>query len=126
MENTKHICYSLNDEDFIYDDFQELIEAIQDNGNFEVGATYYVAEFTKVKASDVVNINHLCEIIEEQLYDIVGEFSIDSFYYSGKVEELQKLIEDWIDNNTNISSFYRVEGISQEKKVTQEQLEMYK
>lgn len=125
-KDTKDTWYSLNDEDFIYEDLFGLFEEMKSNGDFEIGATYYEADFCKVKASDVVKVDWILDEINEQLYDIVGEFAIDSFQYKGKVEELQKLIEDWIDSNTNISEFYRIVGNSREKKITQEEFQDYK
>lgn len=125
-KDTKDTWYSLNDEDFIYEDLFGLFEEMKSNGDFEIGATYYEADFRRMKASDVVNVHWILEEINEQIYDIVGDFAIDSFQYKGKVEELQKLIEDWINSNTNISEFYRVVGNSREKKITQEEFEDYK
>lgn len=117
-------CYSINDEDFIYTEFSELMNALQDNTHVVIGTPYYEADFKRVSAQDIVDVDRLIEDWDERLYDIVGECAEDGVDASQPaIQELEDFLLQWVNKNTDVHRFYTIVGNSREMHITQEDLD---
>lgn len=110
--------YGINDDDFIYDEIEEVIEALRDEYDTDqeiIGHEYYSIECRPVLASDLVSVWAITDSIEEQMGYIVGE----SFYDDDPIvdnknkeamDELKTLLEQWIIKYGKFEGYWKCLG----------------
>ena len=82
---------------------------------FDIGDHYYSGDKVEVKPSSLLYsaVPYMIDSMEEQLYERVGEVAEDAMSLSQeKRNELEKLIENFMDENVEISC-YAVENIEE-------------
>ncbi|EHU2311194.1 hypothetical protein [Acinetobacter baumannii] len=120
--------FSCSDE--VWDVFyhpQEALSLLQENGDLEVGSSFFTGVTLVRKPSDFL-YNHAAQLLEnldETLFDETG--TDDEFYTSkqnyAKREQLSQLIGEWLDQNMegNLSFIELIEEIE----VTQEMIDAF-
>ena len=108
--------FSINGEEFGADDFGEILERLEEDGNV-LGATYYTGTKLQRKASAYFLLDDVLEAMGDRAWDECGEYA-QGFPDIGKekLNELEKLVSDWLDANVEVN-FYTVTNV-QERKVT--------
>lgn len=116
-------CYSTNNEDFTFTEFDDLVADLDGNGDLVVGATYYEADFKRVSGADIVSIDRVIEDMDERLYDLVGESAEDGCDASNEaIQELKDFIVQWVDKNTDIKRYYTIVGKSRQMQITEDDM----
>jgi len=110
-------CYSLNDEDFTYDELDDAITDAFDDSTIDIGSEIIVFEGDAVKfqAGDFTGFN--LDSITNSAYDEGGEYS--ESYLEGVTKEqeadLDKRVADavnqWADDHGLQPNFYRVANV---------------
>ena len=117
MSKTGDIVYSEDQEFFIYDNLNDL--------GLEVGDPYYKGVVAEIKPSQLVGhftVDTILEVMEELLYEDVGELACGNLTIpKDKEEELLGIIKSYMDKNASVSC-YRVDDI-EECVVTKEDVE---
>lgn len=117
-------CYSIDGESFMYTEFSELMSALRDTCDVQVGTPYFEAEFKRVTAEDIVDVDRLIEEWDERLYDICGECAEDGVDASQPaIKELEDFLIKWVDKNTDVHRYYTIVGRSRGMCITQEDLD---
>ena len=119
-------CFSLDDEEFKYDSFGEMLESMDDEPT--VGRVYFEADCETMTARDVIPhgfVDDLIEIVDERLYDDIGECAYDVL---GGVTpeanlELDAFLLAWVEKNSDISRYWKIVGKSRECQITEGDLE---
>jgi hypothetical protein len=115
-------CYSHNGEDFIFDDFYELLVALNDDMALHVGTEYYEGDTVQNSASQYFCVDSLLDSVGEQAYDDAGEYAEDFPEVSAeKREELNKMVSSWLDANCKVN-FYTVQNV-EKKFISQEDVD---
>jgi hypothetical protein len=117
-------CYSLNDEDFNYSSFGELLSIMDEP---MVGVTYWEADCKTMTTEDVMSVhtvNSLLEGMDEQAYEEIGEvYDNECSDVSDEAKaELQALISAWATKHINLGRFWKIVGKTRECKLTAEDL----
>jgi len=110
-------CWSINNEDFTYTDFNELMFDME----LVPGDIVYVGEASKPKPSDFYDTDYILDMLAESAYDLAGEYA-EGFpdVSTEAVQELKNLLDSWIEKNCFIN-FYRVDNVK-EYVITKEDL----
>ena len=105
----KTIYYSLNKEDFI---FEELCDMCDEEIN--IGDTIYSGVGSTPTALDLINSADVLDIIERKSWDIAREFSenVISEITDEAKQELDNLIEAWVNKHIVIN-FYEIFDIKE-------------
>jgi hypothetical protein len=119
--------YSINGEDYNFDDIGEAVSDLlagDEEGVFQVGDTVTIHRGTVVprKASCYFSdaAGELLEFAQCRAEDIAGEWAEHFTYCTPDAREsLQKLIEEWADNNLTCD-FYGVNDLTEIKYVISE------
>lgn len=112
--------YSTDDEDFSHSDFGSLVDALDNDGELEVGRIYYEADFKRISITDLVAVPQLIERMEERLHDIVGECAEDGMKQRGDAEaSLEALLTQWAENHTGLHTFYKKVGPSRKMRISE-------
>lgn len=117
---TRHKVYSLNDEDFIYEDLPDLLHELDASGDLRTGMEYFEADCYKEPASYFFSIEDITENMRSRAWDHAGEYSegwLDDVPKE-KLDELEQVICQWLDANVDVD-FWHV-GKSVKKHVTME------
>ncbi|MNX74672.1 hypothetical protein D3C86_1061180 [compost metagenome] len=124
-EATTGLCYSLNEEDYTYDDLHEVLAALDDQGALVEGAVFYEGDANHPTPSSFFHIDHLFDEMGERAGDECGEWA-DDFPNVGTRErqELEAIINAWIDANVTVS-FWTVTS-SRKVEVTAEMIAEHK
>ena len=111
------IIYSTNDTDFIYGDFDSLLDAMEDNNALHAGAVYFEADIRPMTSADIIaNSESLLERWGELLYEEVEETADNPFtgVPAAAKQELAELISGWMDKHVDLSSWVVFVGKSRE------------
>ena len=121
-------CFSTDEEIFRDENEEDVVDAII--SGFEdpykaVGVAYWESNPKRPSPSSMFRIQWLIEEIQENAWDNYGEFAEDFLndLPNEKVEELEKLIVDWLDSNVNVS-FWQVHN-TEERAITKEMVDKY-
>lgn len=118
--------YSINDEDYIYDSVEEVVDDMEANdGEREtlVGSTYYELEVKPLDASTFVGVDRIVESVTDDLYEEVGEVAeLLVRPTDDQLFELKSLVVDWFRKNTNLETFWVGVGKAVEKVITEDDL----
>lgn len=120
---TTEKCYSSDQENYNYDDLEDLIDTIQP----EVGQLYWEAEKVNCVSTDPINshtVDSLLENFDERMYEELGEvYDNDCSDATAEAKAaLKELLEDWAKKYINLNRYWRVTGTPVEKKFTAEDL----
>lgn len=116
-------CYSIDDENFQYDDRTSVLEALKDNDQLTVGTTYYEADCQPLAVNKVLSAHNILEMANEYGYDEIGESWDDPFSVNNSaVAELQQLLNTWTKKYVDLSHYYEIVGRSVALQVTEEDL----
>ena len=93
-----------------------------------VGRVYFEADCETMTARDVIPhgfVDDLIEIVDERLYDDIGECAYDVL---GGVTpeanlELDAFLLAWVEKNSDISRYWKIVGKSRECQITEGDLE---
>lgn len=110
------IDYAFNINDYWYDDI-DYVEHFLDEQQFSPEDTIEIGEKVPVHHEDIFDLRDMIEEMENQAYEIAGEYSED--YLTDltveKADELETLILNWLNTNTKQPNFFTVKG---EKEIT--------
>jgi|GEM_PF-7125411 len=110
--------YSLDDENYPFDEFKDLLDHLHCIGDLVVGRIYYEADFRFMNATDIFNIDSLMEDLDCQLYDLVGESGdagLDASHET--IIELESHIMRWINEHTDVADFRRSVGEPRKRQI---------
>jgi len=109
------ICYSLNDEEFIFDDFGDMIDNMIDP---KVGDVYYEADCKSVSVEDYLDVDQILESADERLYDDVGEIADPDYFAVGAEAraELKNLLDEWARKHVSLR-YWKIVGKSRAKEI---------
>lgn len=116
--------YSLNGEDFCFDDLRDVVDKLVDDGVEPLGATYYEADFRRISSADLISSDSIIESVDDQLFDIVGE-GVDMCLDLGDEakKELEDFLANWLNKHASISHLYTIVGKSRRMQITKDDLE---
>lgn len=115
--------YSTNGEYFNFDDENEVLQALWDDGELEEGRVYYEIEFVPVDLAEYFDIDTILELAEERAYDEIGEVAEGAFGVSKEAaEDLATAIHGWAKKHLSDRRYWKGIGESRELKVTAEQV----
>ena len=101
-------CFSVNNEDFNYEDLESLIEC---NEQLRAGDIVWIADAMKPKHSDFVNVYNIIENMAEEAWDVVGEAAEDYGDVSKEAElELEAIVTAWAGKYCHIT-FFEVKNV---------------
>jgi len=99
-------CYSLNDEDYRFDDLNDLLQELEDNDELVVGTEYWEAEARRPKASDFFSADEVLERANECAGDEGGDWAEDFAMVSDDAKaELESLLSEWAEKNCPVLFF---------------------
>lgn len=103
-ESAVSTCYSLDEENFTYEDLYEVLAALDDQDALVEGAVFYEGTATHPKPSTFFSVDQLFEGMSESAYDECGEWAEDFPDVSvEKKRELESIIKAWIDANVSLT-----------------------
>lgn len=118
-------CYSINEEEYSYDDIYDAIEAFVDGCSDEEIQQIYDGEITiyegdalQRKASDFLSFN-VYDNLQDNAYEEAGEYSegwLDNLtdeQYDELQNNIKKVINDWADKHKKQPTFWTVENVKQ-------------
>lgn len=115
--------YSTNNEEFNFDDENEALQALADDGELEEGRVYYEIETVPVDLAGYFDIKTIFESAEDRAYDEIGEVAEGAFGVSEEAaEELVTAIRGWAKKHLSDRRYWKCVGESRELKVTAEQV----
>jgi len=118
--STLEKCYSSNNEEFNFNEFDDLIA-----DGAEVGQTYWEADCKTCEPTDGINshtVSSLLECMDERLYDDIGEVYNSEFSnVSDEAKaELNGLIRSWAIKHIDLSRYWKIVGKTRECTFTAE------
>ena len=123
----QQLCYSTNDEDFNHGDVDEVLDALNSEGELVAGRIYYEADCGTPKTEDVMDVDSILEAADEQMYEQIGEVYDNTF--SGvspeAKTELQALLNAWAEKHVNLGGYWIIKGKSRQCVVTEEDVKEY-
>ncbi|MCR6700894.1 MAG: hypothetical protein NVV68_06980 [Dokdonella sp.] len=119
--------YSTNDEDFIYHDVGDVLDALAADGELEAGRIYFEGDFTRIAHSYVLNAAEILERADEILFEEVGETADEQFTSATQAskDELQALLVAWAEKWIGPVNGFMVVGKTRERRVTEEDVKEY-
>ena len=118
--DTKEVAYSTNDEEFIYDDVGDVLDALDCDGRLEVGQVYYEIDVVPCNPREFLQADSILESADQLAYDELGESSEDLFSVSIEAGvELQALLDAWVDKHLAGTRLWKCVGKSRECVVTE-------
>ena len=117
-------AYSLDDETFNYFTFGELLDAANSDDELYLGMPYYVAEICPFAPESSININRILEVIDDDLYEEIGEF-YDSDFSNVSDEaktELKKMICEWTTKHVKVERYFKFIGKSKRLEIEESDL----
>ena len=111
------ILYSTDNENFSYDDFDSLLDAMADNDALHAGAVYFEADARTMTPDDIIgDCESLLERWDELLYEEVGEEADNPFIVlpAAAKQELADLIRGWMEKHVDLSNWAVFVGKSRE------------
>lgn len=118
----REVAYSINDEEFIYDSVDDLLDALDCDGRLEVGTIYYEIDVEPCYPEEFLSAERILEQAEEWAYDELGECAEDMFFGVGPMHDLQQLLNEWAKKHYSGSRYWRCVGKSRERRITEEDL----
>ncbi|WP_315809415.1 hypothetical protein [Pseudomonas sp. C9-3] len=124
----ENVCYSLNDEDYVYTDLFTLMSEMEDADYLQEGAEYWESDFRVALPKDAISVEHILECADERLFDEVGEIYENDFSYASPAAKLEllDLLNAWCDKHINLSSYSVLTGKARKKSITAEEVEQYR
>lgn len=114
-------AYSINDEEFNFDDPWDAMDELNRAGNLVEGAVYYEIDTKRVDPLEFLRAERILEEAEERLYDAIGEAAEDFYSVTtGAAAELDALLGEWAKKHLSDRHAWRCVGKSRELKVTAE------
>lgn len=111
-------AYSTNDEEYIYTDAGEALQAMADDDALHEGATYYEIDTEAVQLADYLSADRMLEAAEERLYDDIGDVSEGAFAANKEaMDELSSLLSAWAEKHLT-GHYWKCVGKVRELKVT--------
>lgn len=112
-------AYSTDNENFCYQEPDEVLDALEGDGRLTEGEVYYEIDTEIVDLADCMIVADVLERAEEQLYDWVGEAAEDVFRVGKEAtDELDALIKAWVAKHLAGANVWRCVGKSRELRVT--------
>ncbi|RQT08914.1 hypothetical protein [Burkholderia contaminans] len=104
------VVWSRNNEDFTYDELDELLDMHDD---IAVGDVVFIGEVTPIQTKHLCDADDVIEMIGERAYDEVGEYA-DGYpdVMSEARAELDALLAGWIEKHAK-PTFYSVVNVRQ-------------
>jgi len=122
-------CYSIDEENYNLNSMEEVIDYLSCNGEVEVGREYYEADAVPYTTYELVDshFDYLLESLDERICEDLGECwdsELLMIRHSNTTayKELQDFLVTWLDKNTRINTFYKVNN-SITKMLTQEDID---
>lgn len=111
--------YSIDNENFIYETFGEVLDALDNDWRLGVDAIYYEADFLPMEPQQVLTAARVLDEANERGYDLIGETWDNPFSVSRDAQfELQELLDTWAAKHVDLSVYYVISGDSRERAVT--------
>lgn len=112
-------AYSINDEDFLFADAWDALDALAQEGLLCEGQVYYEVDTAPIDPCEFLRAERILEEAEERLGDEIGDaadhaYSVDS----EAVAELDAALRAWTEKHLSDVRLWRCIGESRELKVT--------
>lgn len=121
----KAIAYSLDGENYRFDDLDELLAELEDDGELVVGKTIHAGTAIHHNASEFFDVDSLTESMQDRAYDEAGEWAEDfPDLPKEQRKELSDLVDAWLDKNVKVN-FWTVED-AKEITVTETMISEFK
>ena len=123
----ENVCFSLNNEDFIYTDLFTLMSAMEDDGLLEVGAEYWESDYRSAKPEDAFRVELILEEADCRIEDEVGEvYDSDCSNVSTIAKlELRELLYAWSEKHVQLSRYNVLTGASRKMSLAAELVAEY-
>ncbi len=119
-------AYSTNDEEYNYTDAGDALQALADDGQLEVGRSYYEMDWRPAPTSRYLSADRILENAQEQILDDIGDSADDAFLVSKDAEaELDGLLDAWATKHLRVRNYWEFVGKSRVLKVTAEDVAEY-
>ena len=120
------IAYSLNDEEFRFDNIDEVMECLEDDDKLIVGSVYYAIDTKPVDLAEYLDAADILEQAEERAYDDLGEVAEDAMSVSNdSLDELDAALKAWAAKYLTDRRFWRCVGESRALIVTADDVSNY-
>ena len=117
----KTVAYSVDGELFRYEEPDEALQALYDDGRLVEGEVYYECDTQEVSLADYLASERILEFASDSIYDDVGEGAEDAFYATPEGhDELNALIAAWCAKHFAGKRYWRCIGREREIRVTAE------
>lgn len=115
-------CYSLDNEDFNYDDLGVLFDELEGSDGLIVGRVYYEADCHTPTTDNALDVDSLLESADGQMYFLFGETYDNEFSEASPDAraELQDLLKAWAAKHVSLERYWVIDGKSRELRVTEE------
>ena len=121
--------YSLNDEEYLAIESEEIFDVLFSNDELAVGAKYYECQFKPLTMLDCIDANKILDNASESAYDlIIEEIERDNQFDDVSEEakkELNEFLEMWATKHLKLERFYIPYGKSKEMFVIEEDIDNY-
>ena len=121
--------YSLNDEEYLSNEPEEIFDVLFSNYELAVGAKYYECQFKPLTMLDCMDANLLLDNAANSAYDLIREETVFDNPFDDVSEEAKKELNDflemWAGKYLKLGRFYISSGKSKEMFVTEEDIDNY-
>jgi len=116
-------CYSLDEELFDLESMGDVVDAITNNTDEPIGATYWRGEKQELTVDECIDVDSLLESCDERAYEEIGEVYDNCFtdVTDSEKQELKSLITEWAKKHVKMR-FWKVRN-TKEMKLTAEDIE---
>jgi hypothetical protein len=112
-------AYSVNDEEFNFDEPGGALQALADDGLLTEGGIYYEIDVEDIDLSHYLHSHRILEFAAESIGDEVGEAAEDAFQASQAAhDELNAFTKAWCEKHFAGERYWRCKGRSREVYVT--------
>ena len=116
-------CYSIDEELFDLESIGDVVDAITQNTDEPLGATYWCGEKQELTVDECIYIDGFLESCDERAYEEIGEVYNNCFtdVTDSEKQELHTLITEWAEKHVKMR-FWKVIN-TKEMKLTAEDIE---
>jgi hypothetical protein len=119
-------AYSINDEDFIFTDAWDALDALAQEGLLCEGQVYYEVDTAPIDPCELLRAERILEEAEERLYDEIGEAADNAYNVDSEaIAELDAALKTWAAKHLSDVRLWRCVGDSREVKVTAAEVAEY-
>ncbi len=118
------VLYSIDGEEFLYSDFEDLLYQLDSEGCLEPGEVYYEADAVELTIDRCLDIDNILDQADDVAYDFVGELYDSEFsdVSEDAKKELLDLMTAWAKKHVSIAGYLHIVGKIRERTITVDDL----